>query len=382
MNKKVINVLIVLIVLSLNSCAKRALMKYAEPEAVKECEGNFYRQFHTLVSNEEEKELKNIKTLSECREFQDKFWHIRDTDPTTPQNEYKEEKEKLAKDIENDALFQREGTRGFSFKGNGDFIGDVGKVYMLHGMPTFTEILENGRAYVDLMLWIYPDDRGNHKYRFLFYQRNDVGNFVLLRPNFDIFYGLNEINKTPTLIHPLDVYYELEREAKYIFLYSLVEFSDDLSMSIDKALRPPRPALEIAKELAPQIIGNEPEKEEVVISNSFGSLLPAELSYEFDNENLIVKVIIKHENLDWALKNNELTAELSVKTIIWFNEENHRHDEQQFDIVSTKEKIEKRNSTFLFELPLPLNMLEESTKISIFIKNNGKYNSWIEEIKR
>lgn len=373
---------LVISILIFSGCAKKALMKYAEPEAVKECEENFYRQFQSLVSDQEEKELKNIKTISECKEFQDRFWQIRDTDPTTPQNEYKEEKDKLASDIKNEVLFSHHGTTGFSFKNNRDFDGDPGQVFMLHGMPNFTETLEHGSTYVNLMLWVYFDKEDKHKYRFLFYQKNGLNNYVLLRPSFDILYNLQEINKSPSIVHPLDVYYELAGEENRLFLYSMIYFSDYPSLSVDKALRPPRPASEIAKELAPKIIGNEPKKEEIVISNNFGSIVPAELSYETNDENFIIKIAIKHENLDWIIKNSELTAELSVKTSIWFSERSYRHDEQQFDIVSTKEKIEKRNSTFLFELPLPLNTLEESTKISIFIKNNGKYNSWIEEIKR
>lgn len=379
MNTKFINFLIVLVVLVFSGCAKKTQMKYAEPEAIKECEENFYRQFYTLFSNQEEKELKNIKTTSECREFQDRFWQIRDTDPTTPQNEYKEEKEKLAGEIKNEILFSRPGTVGFLFKNNGDFNGDPGKVYMLHGMPDYTETLDHGSTYVNIMLWIYSDEENKHKYRFLFYQKNGLNNYVILHPHFDILYNLQEINKNPSTVHPLDVYYELERETNRLFLYSMVYFSDYPSLSIDKALRPPRPALEIAKELAPQIIGNEPEKE-IVISNSFGSFIPAEFSYKKTDEGLVLKVVIRYEDLDWIFKNNELKAELFIRISATGSYHQYKK-EDVVDITSTREEIEKKESVFVFE-SIPIKFEEESTNVNIYIKNNNKYNSWIEEIKK
>lgn len=379
MKSKVINVLFVLVALSLNGCTKKVLMKHAESEAVKVCENDFYRQFHALVLEEEKKELENIKTLSECREFLDKFWRIRDTNPTTPQNEYKEEKEKLASDIKNETLFKHPETTGFLFKSSGDFAGDPAKVYMLHGMPAFAEILQNGQRYVNLMLWIYLDTEGRHKYRFLFYHKGGIGNFVLLRPDFDIFYGLNEINKNPTITHPLDVYDELDREGNRIVLYSMVYFSDDSTININEALDPPKPASEIAKELAPKIIEDAPEKE-ILISNGFESLVPANFSYEVDNESLVVKIMIKHENLDWVFENNELTAELYVKITVW-GENNKFEAERNLGIISTEIKIKEKRSTFIFESE-PIELHEQPQKLSVYIKNNNKYNAWDEEIKR
>ena len=357
-------------------------MKYAEPEAVKLCENDFYEKHGIFFSKEEENKLKEIKTLSECRIFITEFLQKRDTDPTTQENEWKEMTDKRISDIENEALFQKSGTTGFSFKNSGDFKGEAAKVYMLHGPPDYAETLEHGKTYVDLMLWVYADENGNHKYRFLFYQKNGFGTYVLFRPSFDIWYGLQEINKNPTITHPDEVYYELERDGKYIFLYSMVYFSDNLSMNVDKALQPPRPASLIAKELAPKIQGESPQKENIVISSKFSSTIPAEFSYELENGNLILKIVVRHKNLDWIFKNGELVAELSIKAVIWFNDEDHRHEERQLNIVSSKEKIENRNSTFVFELPLPLEKFKEYGKISIYIKNNDKYNSWIEEIKR
>ena len=371
-------VVLVFLISAFFGCAKSVKLKYAEPETKLLCEENFYIKYYMLIPEEQEKEFENIKTISECREFLDKFWKIRDTDPTTANNEWQEMIERRAADIENEALFQDSRTAGFSFKNNGDFNGDAAKVYMLHGAPDYTETLKNGITHVDLMLWIYADERGNHKYRFLFYHKGGIGTFYLLRPSFDILFGLQEINKNPGFLSPWEAYYELERSGKYVFLYSLVYFSD-LGLHLDDALRPPRPASEIAKELAPKIIGDAPQKEEIIIGNNYNSLIPAELSYETDSENFVVKIAIRHENMDWILKNGELTAELFIKITAW-NENEKREENNAFDVVSTKEKIAEKRSTFIFESN-PINISHENLKISVYIKNNSKYNAWIEEIR-
>lgn len=161
-------------------------MKYAEPSAIKACEEDFYRKYYMFLNEDDEKKLKEIKTLAECENFLHEFWNIRDTDPTTAENEFKSLLEKRTIDIENETLFQNFGTASFSFKSNGDFRGDAARVYMLHGPPDYAETLNHGITYVNLMLWIYLDERGNYKYRFLFYHKNGISAYMLFRPGFDI----------------------------------------------------------------------------------------------------------------------------------------------------------------------------------------------------
>lgn len=381
MKLKVINIVVVVIALSLSGCAKKVLMKHAEPEAVKLCEESFYAEFYPHFSEKEKGELEKIKTPLECLAFIQKFWEIRDTDPTTPENEFKNLLEKRAKDIENDILFTNPQTPGFSFKNNRSFAGDTAKVYMLHGTPNYAETLKGGFTFVDMMIWIYGDERGRDKYRFLFYQKGTA--FELLYPHFDILFGLEKISKNPGFTNPWDVYNELDnRIESRLFLYSLVYFSDDPDITIDKALSPPRPASEIARELAPKIIENRPQEKNIVISNNFSSLIPANLSYEVENENLTIKIAVKHENLDWILKNGEFVAEFFIKIIVWTENQKYHEETQNFDIISTKEKIEEKKSTFVFESVVPVHPIAKPTKINVYIKNNNKYNSWVEEIKR
>ena len=165
----------------------------------------------------------------------------------------------------------------------------------------------------------------------------------------------------------------------YLFLYSLVYFSDDSRIHIDDALRPPKPASESAKTLSPKIIEDTPKKETVEISNNFNSFIPAELSYEKNEGGLILKISVKHENLDWILKNGELAAELYIKIAAWSGGQRYEEIHDTLSIVSTKEKIENKNSTFVFESS-PIKLYQQPTKLSVYIKNNGKYNAWFEEI--
>ena len=367
---KKINIFLISVVLLTSGCAKKVLMKYAEPEAVQECEENFYGTFHALIPEDEKKTLENIKTLLECEEFIEQFWQKRDTDPSTPENEFKTEKEKLVSNIKNEVLFNGIGTTGFMFKNNGDFKGDAAKVYILHGPPDYAEISEHGINYENLMLWIYLGERGEHKYRFLFYHKNGFGNFVLLRPNFYLEYGLQQINKNPAFTHPLEVYNELERNGKSIFLYSMVNFSDT-GISLDEAMRPPKPASEIAKTLSPKIMGDIPKKE-AETSSAFNSLIPAELKLDLSENKLTARISIKKEDLDWFLKDGELVSELFVRMIIWNGQETR---EEKYDIVVASAPV------FVFE-STPMELAAQRAQIGIYIHSNGKYNAWIEEISK
>ena len=292
--------------------------------------------------------------------------------------------EKRAQFVEQEMLFQNKDTPGILFKNSGGFWGDMAKVYMLHGTPDYMEILQNGRTFVDLMVWIYLDESGQrHKYRFLFYHKNGGASFMLFRPVFDMELGLQEINRNRQFIATTEVYDEIAQRFGYVFLQALVYFSDDSSLNVDKALDPPKTAAEIIKNEAPTIQGELPQKnEEIIYKNNFGSTIPAELSYELTNDTLVVKLVVRHENLDWILKNNELVAELDIKIIVWSEEGEYSKQEisQNLDIVSTKEKIEEKKSAFVFE-SLPIKFSKQS-RITVYIKNNNKYNAWVEEIKK
>ncbi|MEK7560093.1 MAG: GWxTD domain-containing protein [Patescibacteria group bacterium] len=362
-----------------SGCTKKATLKYAGLEAIQACEENFYKKYHMFISKEEENEFKEIKTPTECQNFLNKFWSKRDSDPATEENEFKTLLQQRALDIEQEILSNNPGSAGFSFKNNRGFDGDPARVYMLHGLPHYMETVENNPKHVDLMLWLYLDERSKHKFRFLFYHRNDHPTYVLFRPVFYITQALEEINKNPTFTHPDDVYNELSQTGKYLFILSLVEFSDDPSLNVDKALAAPRSAAEIAKNSAPKTIGELPKKEGIVLSNRRNALIPAEFNYEILDNQLTLKITVESKNLDWTLKNEIMESEWFVKIIAWSGEKKHT-EEKIIDLKSTKETIEKENPVFVFNSE-PVELYKESIRISVYIKNNNKYNAWIEKIK-
>ncbi len=375
----------VILIFAMAGCGKSVLMKYAEPEARTLCEDGFYQRYHALVTNDEKKEMEQIKNIVDCQKFVSSFWEKRDINPLTPENEFKIEMEKRVKFIEEEALFQHPDTPGIRFENNGGFWGDLAKVYMLHGTPDYMEVMQNGRTFVDLMIWVYFDESGQrHKYRFLFYHKNGVASFMLFRPLFDILLGLQEINKTPSFVHPIQVYDEIEQRFGYIFLLSLVYFSDDFSLSVGKALDPPKTASEIIENEAPTIQGELPEnKEELAYQSDFKSTVPAELSHELTENGFKVKVTIRHENLDWKVnKGDDLVAEVYARVIARIGSETI-FGETTFYAVSTKEKILEKKSSSSFDLEIKTeNPKSSPIKYSVYIKNNNKYNAWIEEIER
>lgn len=377
---RIVNLFLVFVLFTSAGCGKKTTIKYAEPNVLQTCEENFYKKYYMFLSKEEHKELSEIKTLPECQTFLIKFWEIRDPDPTTTENEFKNLLEKRASDIELETLFDKPGATGFLFKNNGGFNGDPTRVYMLYSSPDYVETLQNGATHVDLMLWIYLDEKGNHKFRFLFYHKNNHMTYMLLRPGFNIVYGLEEISKNPNLDDPIEVYNELMREGKYLFLVSLMNFSDDPSLNVDKALRPPKPAAEIAKEAAPRISGEIPEKQNIAVSNGFEALLPAEFYYEIIGKNLFLKIIVRFESLDWILKEKKLVSELFVRIIAW-NGNNKQTEEGVIYFESTKEIISEHKSISVFEAR-PIKFDKEPMRISVYIKNNNKYNAWVEEITK
>lgn len=385
--KKLCFLMIVAIIFS--CCAKSLKIKYAEPEARQLCEEDFYKRYHVLVTKEEKQEFEKIKSLSDCREFLKSFWDKRDTDPTTPENEFKDEMETRSRFIEKEGLFTNTDAAGILFSSNGGFFGNLANVYMLHGMPDYIEVMKNGRTFVDLMIWVYFDETGRrHKYRFLFYNKNEVGSFVLYRPNYDFVLGLEEINKSPTFISPAEVYYELEQRMGYIFLLSLVYFSDDNSMNVDKAMDPPKTASEIIKAEAPEIRGQLPEKtEELAHESNFKSTIPAKFSAFFNKDGgMGYGVEIKCEDLDWKKNENGILESNLVLKVTAQNLENP--NEILTDVMKIQDFIEDENEINKMILVSYSVFAQDPSgnkyKITAFLQNTltKKYNSWIEEIER
>jgi GWxTD domain-containing protein len=107
-------------------------------------EEDFLSKVRYIISGKERKIFLELPA-SEREKFIQEFWEKRDPDPTTEENEYKEEY--FARIDEANRLFSREGRPGW--------LTDRGQIYILFGPPT--EIKRQTGGYMDSNRTIYRD---------------------------------------------------------------------------------------------------------------------------------------------------------------------------------------------------------------------------------
>src|SRR3989344_8138885 len=124
-----------------------------------------------LAELETVKPFNEIDTLAEFLKFEKCFWEIRDTDPNTPENEFKELIDGRIQDIKNEIFATDLDIPGTRFEINGGLKGDLAHVYLLWGVPHFKEKLPVNRNVFrfELMAWYYFYD-GRVLASFLFYE--------------------------------------------------------------------------------------------------------------------------------------------------------------------------------------------------------------------
>lgn len=258
-----------------------------------------------------------IDTLDEFRKFEKHFWDIRDTDPNTPQNEYKELIDSRIRNIEKEIFMTDLDIPGTSFRTNGGLKGDLARVYLLWGAPAPRSKLKFSGNYFDLMVWYYWDPAGKPLMRFLFYEK--YSRFELFREHsslIDWAFTLQRISKrTITSEEELQsAWYELEQnDIDWAFRAALIEFSyythidKKTRWTIDKALESPEPAALTARRFKPTILGQPNILEGVELFESgYHSFLPAYIrtSVAPDNPTFLM-IIILRKNVDWAKQDNE-----------------------------------------------------------------------------
>ena len=266
-----------------------------------------------------------IDNAEEFIRFKEHFWKIRDTDPNTPENEFKELKDGLIRDIENEIFATDSHILGTYFGTNGGLKGDLAHVYLLWGMPHLKEKLpEDQRVFrSELMVWHYFYD-GRVFARFLFYE--NYGRVRLFKEHAPILSfetlvdplssPLKNISSKPfpTREDLIGIWYELElSDPEWLFRSALFEFSNythldkDTRWSIDKALEPPEPASLTAERFKPTILGQPNISEGTELFESgYRSFLPAYLrtSAGADDPTFLMFTILR-KNLDWLKQENE-----------------------------------------------------------------------------
>lgn len=268
-----------------------------------------------------------IDTLDEFRKFEKHFWCIRDTDPNTPQNEYKELIDSRLRDIQNEIFAMDLDIPGTRFNINGGLKGDLAHVFLLHGAPLkgYKFKLSEGIYHVELVAWYYLDYQGRHLMRFLFYDNNSklqlfkdpfplISFEELLNPAFSPLKKLSNRPGISTLDEMVELWQELERnDPEWIFRAPLFEFSDythidkDTRWTIDRALAPPEPAALTAVRFKPTILGQPNIPEGVKLFKSdYRSFLPAYIRTNVSSDNpTFLMIIILRKNVDWAKQDNE-----------------------------------------------------------------------------
>lgn len=341
----------------------------------------------------------------------DKFWLDRDTDPTTPENEFKNEIDERIEDIANERLFSTPGTTGLLFHSNGGFRGDMANVYLLHGEPDAMDVIE-GHSFVPLMLWIYVNpENGNILYAFLFYQKKGLGSFGLFSQyshQMDQCGALYEVAANRMYNYtgggmqacPEDlyqVYNDIYRSSGkggiidgYIFAWALFNFSQDGSNLQGEALSPPKQASEIAKQSNARVVGEAPKlvgtagTDYILAScESCNSMIPGELQLgkEF-------ALSVRRSDIDWRVVGEKAEVELKVRVVIESvgNKMPPLVFEKKAPFTDKKDLIISDPASRIFITLLTTGEVTQISagtyRISVYVKNitsslmTQKYNAW------
>ena len=366
----------------------------------------FTERYRWFITSKERKEFQKLITDEERRVFIDSFWSKRDTDPTTPDNEYKQEIDQRIEDIANERFFETSSATGLLFRSNGRFYGDMARVYLLHGEPDAMDLLE-GHLFTPLMLWVYLNpENGEILYAFMFYQKGSSGEFRLFYQDsykIDPCGAIYEISALRIYNYssgmrtcPEDLYEaynELLRSNGKggvldgnIFAWALFNFSSDFNLKIDKAIDPPKPASEVAKESKARVVGEAPELigkigTDYIINYCEGcnSLIPAQLM--LDKE---LALSIRRSEVDWRVINDEVRIELKTRIVVedvsgqkppLVFEKNITFTDKKDLIVSDSSgliTITLLNEDWMTQVPAG------NYRVSVYVKNmmTQKYNAW------
>lgn len=371
---------------------------------------NRYEQF---ISDKEQKEFKKFLTDEDRQVFIDKFWFEHDPDPSTSENERKQEIDERIDNIANEIFFGIPGIAGLLFRSNGGFRGDMAKVYLLHGEPDAMDILE-GNSFVPLMLWVYFNpENGGILYAFLFYQRNSMGTFLLFYQDaykLDSCGAVNEImahkeysyfgggnQACPPNVE--EIFRRLQMSSGkggildgYIFAWALFNFSQDSSLTQGAALEPPKPASEIAKQSkarvtgeASKLVGTAGTDYILASCESCNSMIPTELSL---GERFIISGPWK--NFDWMVKEDYLELLLKYRIILQNQNENKPivfEGMAKMGVINSLDSNKYPEATVFVDL-LDLAQIAAipsgTYHVSVYVKNmmTKKYNAWSKEFTK
>ena len=356
--KKLVVVLTFLTLLPVIGCAHGGVKPATQPvksvDPVVQAKQDFYSQYYFLITkrekvsyykkslgivDKEEKIFENVRTLSDFDKFAEVFWKIRDTDPSTTENEFKELVDARIGDIKNEVLFRDLQAPGVRFDRNGGLTGDLARVYLLHGEPSYKEKLSDNRYHVELMVWYYVDQDHKHLFRFLFYDK--YGSYRLFK-NYstilDFNYWIDPLSSplrdiSVDIVPTVQNLYDLWNSLLYIedaraFVTALIEFSEYTGDIVIEggdgkkkfgALDPPDPAALTAERYKPRILGEPGDfSGREIWFGKYRSFVPmyVRITKTLDG-NPSLALIILYQNIDWEIKGGkaECKAALNINII-------------------------------------------------------------------
>ncbi len=374
----------------------------------------FPDRYERFITGKEQKEFKKLMTDEERQVFIDKFWDERDPDPTTPENERKDEIDERIDNIANEVFFQSSGATGLTFRSNGGFRGDMAHVYLLHGEPKAMDVIE-GNSFVPMMLWIYLNPKnGDILYAFLFYQKGGGGSFYLFPQDaykIDPCGAVNEITvfKDHTYFggggnqacpdNVQQTFLDLQRASGkggfldgYFFAWALLNFSQDGSLLQGTALKPPEPASVVAGKSNARVVGEATKltgtagTDYILAScEQCNSLIPGELKLgeEF-------ALAVRRGDIDWHVVGDQAAVELKVRVVVESigSQVPPLVFESKTSVMSVKNLIVSDSAgqvDIILLTPGETAKIPPGTyRVSVYVKNmmTKKYNAWSKEFTK
>lgn len=313
-------ILVLFLSLWMFGCAAKGKVSTKPADPVKERKNQFTERYGFFLNDKERKELQVCPTIECVDTFIEEFWNgnkekgkpSRDPDPNTPENELKTGIDERIEDIQNE-IFALDGVL---FKANGGLRGDLARVYLFYGRPSYMDKLTEGRTYVEMAVWYYFDSSEQHLFRFLFYEK--MGKLQVFKKhmtimNFEYLLDpltspLREISSMPAPT-PQDLY-ELWSELLFndqsgAFRLALMEFSYYTDIKIDNALSAPEAAEITAERFKSRILGQPdvPEGIEIVLGSRKSYIRgQAEVVKDQKSGNYIFTVMTGVSDVDWEVK--------------------------------------------------------------------------------
>ncbi|MDP3792342.1 MAG: GWxTD domain-containing protein [bacterium] len=366
-----INLLVVLIAFGLivSGCAgKRINIEPRPGDPIYQQKKEFLDRYVHFITPAEEEGFKLLNTTDSFDRFVEEFWKKRDTNPLTPENEYKELIDSRISDIENEIFATDLDIPGTRFSLARGLRGDMARIYLYYGRPHYKEKMSEGRNHGDLMVWYYFDTQVRPLFRFLFYEKYGVINLFknhIPIINFDYLFDplgspLKELSNgpAPNRNDLIELWSELEfKDPQWIFRGAMLEFSSYSDVVIEGgngknkfgALDPPEPAAITAARFKPTIIG-QPENlsNREFVNSGFNSFIPAIFRIRVNtNTSPYTYMIVKYGDLDWEIKGDKEAESLLLLRISFQNKDSKEIKEflSGIRLVSNKDNLDKNNVT-------------------------------------